>query len=248
MKSSDAIAKILEANKVSVAFELIGGMITHLIDSIGTHGYTKVISMRHEQGAAFAAGGASRAFDNGNIAVALGTSGPGATNLITGIADCWLDNVPCLFITGQVNTNEQKGDLAIRQQGFQELDIVSIVSSITKLAIKIESVEQIIPVLQKAIDLSKSGRPGPCLVDIPMNLQRAEISSDLVEQHINNIRLQSCKSAQVVELIKDEEQQLEMLISKSIKPLILFGGGVRYSKQIDNFIHTLNEKKICYDM
>ncbi|MBF4395530.1 thiamine pyrophosphate-binding protein, partial [Vibrio anguillarum] len=142
MKSSDAIAHLLSLNNVTVGFELIGGMITHLVDSINELGKTKLISLHHEQAAAFAAGGVARATNNEQVGLALGTSGPGATNLITGIADCWLDSYPCIFITGQVNTYELKDKRPIRQQGFQELDIVSLVDSITKYSIQVKTVEQ----------------------------------------------------------------------------------------------------------
>ncbi len=171
MKASDAIAHVLSANNVDFGFELIGGMIAHLVDSINSLGKTKLVSVHHEQAAAFAAGGIARATGNEKIGLALGTSGPGATNLITGIADCWLDSSPCIFITGQVNTHELKGGRGIRQQGFQELDIVSIVKSITKYAYQIKSKDEIIPCLQNAIDIARSGRPGPVLIDIPMDLQ-----------------------------------------------------------------------------
>ena len=145
MKASDAIAQLLAYKKINYGFELIGGMIAHLVDSINLLGKTKLLSVHHEQAAAFAAGGIARATDNVILGMALGTSGPGATNLVTGISDCWLDNVPCLFITGQVNTQEAKGDLQIKQQGFQELDIIKIVESITKYAVKIDCVERVLP-------------------------------------------------------------------------------------------------------
>ena len=96
-------------------------MITHLLDSFATSGQFNIISMHHEQSAAFAAEGVARQTKGKTIAVAMGTSGPGATNLITGIGSCWFDSVPCLFITGQVNTHELKGDRAIRQQGGLDL-------------------------------------------------------------------------------------------------------------------------------
>ncbi|HEN3589497.1 TPA: thiamine pyrophosphate-binding protein, partial [Yersinia enterocolitica] len=181
MKASDAIAHVLSANNVDFGFELIGGMIAHLVDSINLLGKTKLISVHHEQAAAFAAGGIARATNNKKLGLALGTSGPGATNLITGIADCWLDSSPCIFITGQVNTNELKGQRNIRQQGFQELDIVSIVQSITKYAYQIKNQDEIIPCLQQAIDIAISGRPGPVLIDIPMNLQRAELNDNVID-------------------------------------------------------------------
>ena len=161
MKASDAVAHVLAANNVTHGFELIGGMIAHLVDSINQIGKTKMISLHHEQAAAFAAGGVARASNNKQIGLALGTSGPGATNLVTGIADCWLDSYPCIFLTGQVNTYELKQDRAIRQQGFQELDIVSIVKSITKFSYQIKSQDELIPKLQEAINIAKSGRPGP---------------------------------------------------------------------------------------
>lgn len=244
MKSSDAIAILLSANKVCFAFELIGGMITHIIDSIQMHSDIKIISMRHEQGAAFAAGGVSRASKNGEIGLALGTSGPGATNLITGIADCWLDSVPCIFITGQVNTNEQKGALKIRQQGFQELDIISLVASITKYAKKVEYSEQILPELQKAIDLAKVGRPGPVLLDIPMDLQQEDIDEIILKNLLDD--LSSKSKAKENEIKKVSLKELAPLISKSNKPLFLFGGGIKNSKEINNFIKYLEVKGIPY--
>lgn len=119
MKASDAIAHVLSANNVDFGFELIGGMIAHLVDSINSLGKTKLVSVHHEQAAAFAAGGIARATGNEKIGLALGTSGPGATNLITGIADCWLDSSPCIFITGQVNTHELKGGVVSGSKVFK---------------------------------------------------------------------------------------------------------------------------------
>ena len=132
MKASDAVAKFLAVHHVNSCFELVGGMITHLLDSLAEDGRFNIISMHHEQSAAFAAEGLARQTMGKKMAVAMGTSGPGATNLITGIGSCWFDSVPCLFITGQVNTNELKGERAISQQGFQEFDIIPMVDSITK--------------------------------------------------------------------------------------------------------------------
>ncbi|MDE9550835.1 thiamine pyrophosphate-binding protein [Xenorhabdus bovienii] len=220
MKASDAVAHVLAANNVTYGFELIGGMIAHLVDSINLIGKTKLVSLHHEQAAAFAAGGIARATNNNQIGLALGTSGPGATNLVTGIADCWLDSYPCIFLTGQVNTNELKGDRAIRQQGFQELDIVSIVKSITKFAYQIQKKEELIPKLQEAINIAKSGRPGPVLLDIPMDLQRAELSGDILDY------LLSAPKQEV--LVHNHQADFEFVINKlnqASKPLFLIGGG-----------------------
>lgn len=223
MKASDAIAEVLSANNVDYGFELIGGMIAHLVDSINVLGKTKLISLHHEQAAAFAAGGIARATNNQKLGLALGTSGPGATNLITGIADCWLDSCPCIFITGQVNTNELKQERNIRQQGFQELDIVSIVKSITKFAHQISTKEEIIPTLQKAIDIARSGRPGPVLIDIPMDLQRAELPDDVISY------LEGKKIPHELDNEKRADDNkfkaVFDLLDKTAKPLFLIGGG-----------------------
>ncbi|MGL5420560.1 MAG: thiamine pyrophosphate-binding protein [Plesiomonas shigelloides] len=219
MKASDAVAHVLAANNVTYGFELIGGMIAHLVDSINQVGKTKLVSLHHEQSAAFAAGGIARATNNKQIGLALGTSGPGATNLVTGIADCWLDSYPCIFLTGQVNTYELKNDRAIRQQGFQELDIVSIVKSITKFSYQVKTKDELIPILQEAISIAKSGRPGPVLLDIPMDLQRADLD-DSVLAYLNN-PLDFDKE----EKVNPDFLLLSELLSQSKKPLFLVGGG-----------------------
>lgn len=233
MKASDAIAHVLAANNVTYGFELIGGMIAHLVDSINQVGQTKLVSLHHEQAAAFAAGGIARASNNKQIGLALGTSGPGATNLVTGIADCWLDSYPCIFLTGQVNTYELKQDRAIRQQGFQELDIVSIVKSITKYAYQIQTAEELIPKLQEAINIAQSGRPGPVLLDIPMDLQRAELPDDVIDFLKNQ--------AKTIERVKPNTNfsSAMSLIAQAKKPLFLIGGGAVNS---DGFISW--QKKI----
>src|SRR5438067_1600303 len=130
MKASDYVAEFLHARGVLCVFELSGGMITHMLDSIHRLGHTRIVSMHHEQGAAFAADAVGRM--TGIPGVAMATSGPGATNLLTGIGSCYFDSNPAVFITGQVNRHEQKGDRAIRQLGFQEADIAAMAAPVTK--------------------------------------------------------------------------------------------------------------------
>ncbi len=236
MKASDAVAKILAENNVLFGFELIGGMIAHLVDSINLLGKTKLVSMHHEQGAAFAASAVSRSTDHRVLGVALGTSGPGATNLMTGIADCWLDSHPCVFLTGQVNTYELKGDRAIRQQGFQELDSVALVKSITKYAHQITHVDELIPCLLKAIHIAREGRPGPVLLDIPMDIQRAEIDEsafiDLLAKH--------CEG----KVISDDFSDFEFVKSKlesASRPLFLIGGGAVNASNFSEWLSLINQ-------
>ena len=128
MKMSDYIAEALYAQGVRQVYELVGGMITHLVDSIHRNGKLQLVSVHHEQAAAFAAEAAARM--TGVPGVALATSGPGATNLLTGIGSCYFDSTPAVFITGQVNRDELRGDRPIRQLGFQETDIVTMAKPI----------------------------------------------------------------------------------------------------------------------
>jgi len=234
MKASDAVARVLAANNITYGFELIGGMIAHLVDSINQLDKTKLVSMHHEQGAAFAAGAVARATNHKEMGVALGTSGPGATNLITGIADCWLDSHPCLFITGQVNTSELKGTRSIRQQGFQELDIIAIAQSVTKYAYQIQNVDELIPCLQKAIDIAKEGRPGPVLIDIPMDIQRAEIDEGLLE-YLDSGRIVNKEASPD---FKDIQDVISELID-SKKPVFLIGGGAVNAKSFQDWLSLL---------
>lgn len=241
IKASDAIAKVLVANDIKYGFELIGGMITHLLDSINQLGETKLVSMHHEQGAAFAAGAISRATNHREMGVALATSGPGATNLITGITDCWLDSHPCLFITGQVNTYELKGNKPIRQQGFQELDIISVVQSITKYAYQVTSAEELIPCLQQAIDVAREGRPGPVLLDIPMDLQRASLNEGILAYLENHIRRKL-----EVDFPSEDFQNLLRELSIAKKPLFLIGGGAVNAESFKDWLGCLLESNLPY--
>ena len=190
--------------------------------------------MHHEQAAAFAAEAYGRI--TGLPGVALATSGPGATNLITGIGSCYFDSTPALFITGQVNRNEQKGDRKIRQAGFQETDIVSIVKPITKMAVKIEAVEDLPILLEKAFALSMDGRPGPVLIDIPMDIQRSKINVLKNKTKIVKDKLGANQKVKIEQLIDS--------LKNSNRPLILAGGGIRASQTIDIFRKVVNQLKI----
>ena len=113
----------------------------------------------------------------GKLGVTVATSGPGATNLITGIGDCFFDSIPAIFITGQVNTFELKEERGIRQLGFQETNIVDMVKPITKMAIQVKENDDIVQILYELYSIAISGRPGPVLLDIPKIFQRLRINS-----------------------------------------------------------------------
>jgi len=242
IKVSDAITQFLITHKIQICFELVGGMITHLLDSFASSEKISIISMHHEQAAAFAAEGVSRQAKGKSIGVAMGTSGPGATNLITGIGSCWFDSIPCLFITGQVNTQELKGDKLIRQQGFQELDIVEVVQSLTKYAVTIKCAEEVMPELHKAISLIFSGRKGPVLIDIPNNIQYSEISEEIFNQWIN-------KPLNIDPIISIEKSQLIKvydLCQTAKRPLICIGGGARWADDMNHWLASLEVFNIPY--
>lgn len=228
MKASDYIARYLEHQKVSHVFELVGGMITFLLDSLHQQTKIQIISMHHEQGAAFAAEGYGRM--TGIPGVAMATSGPGATNLLTAIGSCYFDSVPTVFITGQVNRHEQKGDKAIRQLGFQETDIVSMAGPITKAAWLVNSVDDLPSILEEAFHLAVCGRPGPVLIDIPMDVQRAMIKDlSRLESQPAITKLQHTSGT--LEFWDQVCQDLE----NSKRPLILVGGGVNSGRVIPQF-------------
>lgn len=243
MKASKAVAKLLFNHGIEYCFELAGGMIAHLLDDLSSEESIGMISMHHEQSAAFAAEGVARSSQGRRMAVAMGTSGPGATNLMTGIGSCWFDSVPCLFITGQVNTNELRdsGSL-LRQQGFQELDIVPMVKSITKYSSQIRSVNDLMPEIHRAMSIALSGRQGPVLIDIPNNIQRMEIDEAVVDKWLKlplAIEPMTILSGKSLDL-------LGSYCSESKRPLICVGGGARWAPSFQTWLDRLNTYEIPY--
>ncbi len=244
MKASAAIAKFLDKHQVRYCFELVGGMITHLLDSLAENGRITIISMHHEQAAAFAAEGVARQASGRSVALAMGTSGPGAANLLTGIGSCWFDSIPCLFITGQVNVSELKGSQAIRQQGFQELDIVSITRSITKYSAQVTEVEQLLPQLHSALSLAQSGRKGPVLLDIPNNIQRMDISDEVVEKWL--AQPLAIDPNAPPPLSGADVASVKALCRESMRPLVYFGGGARWAASMGSWVDSLEKHGIPY--
>ena len=234
MKLSDYIVKFLKDNGITAVFGYQGGAITHFVDSIYKAEGIRFISTYHEQAAAFAAEGYARV--TGNIGAATATSGPGATNLITGIGSAFFDSIPCLYITGQVNTYEYKRSSYIRQEGFQETDIVSIVKPITKYSAMITEAEKIKYYLEKALYAAKSGRPGPVLLDLPMNIQRAEVNPDELTGFYST---EEYKKQIKAHMNKEDIDKLIDLMKESNRPVILAGGGIRLanaSRELEKLI------------
>ncbi len=236
MKLSDYIVEFLIEKGCTCVFGYQGGAVTHLVDSLYKYKNIKYINTYHEQGAAFAAEGYART--KNNIGVAVATSGPGATNLITGIGSAYFDSIPCIYLTGQVNTYEYKDDMPVRQVGFQETDIVSIVKPITKYAVRITEPCSIRYELEKAVYIATSGRKGPVLLDIPMDIQRADISEQNLQQFVPHDDF--TPHFDIEPVIKH--------INNALRPVILAGGGVRLSggsKLLNEITDSLKIPVVC---
>ncbi len=231
---AEQYARILAEHQIKRVYLMAGGMITHLMDAIHTLGYTKIVCMHHEQAAAFAAEAEGRMTDAPGIAVA--TSGPGATNLVTGIASCYFDSVPALFITGQVNRDECLGNQGTRQAGFQETNIVELVRPITKHCIQAADAEEAVRSLVQAFAISRSGRPGPVLIDLPTNIQTLPAP----EVHASQAARHSGDGG--IERTDAFLEPLQTALRQAKRPLALIGGGVRAARcagPLRRFLETL---------
>ncbi len=235
MKVSDYIVDFLIQKKIQDVFGYPGGMVTHFMDSLEKR--RKEIRAHinyHEQGAAFAACGYAQA--SGNMGVAYATSGPGATNLITGICNAYFDSIPVMFITGQVNTYESKENTGVRQRGFQETDIVSMVKGVTKLAVRLDKADEVVYNLEKAWHTAMEGRRGPVLLDIPMNIQRADIVLKEQRHFIPDNDTGVMTEAGI--------SRLMALLKDSKRPCIVAGAGVKEENTLWLFREMLKEYAI----
>lgn len=222
MKLSDYVACFLAAQGIGHVFVITGGAAAHLIDSIAKNPNIDYICTQHEQAAAMAADAYSRVTEN--LGAAIATSGPGATNLITGACCAYYDSIPVIYITGQVATFRLSKGTGIRQLGFQEADTVNIFRPLTKYAVLVDDPQRIRYELEKASHLARSGRPGPVLVDLPDNVQRIDIEPDELEPFVP------------VPQNKDPgrlEEQVETcikLLENAKRPVIILGWGIRLSR------------------
>ena len=236
MKLSDYVFNFISELGVRHVFTLVGGGAMHLNDSLGKCKKLKYICNLHEQACSISAEAYARI---ANLGVALVTSGPGGTNTITGVVGAWQDSIPCLFISGQVKRSDLMKDKGVRQMGVQEVDIVTIVRSVTKYAVTVMNPDSIRYHLEKAVYLARTGRPGPVWIDIPLDVQAADIEPNELEDF-----------KEKTEYLPLDDDQLNDLIMKVIdlfnsaeRPVILSGNGVRLSGALTYFyklIEALN--------
>ena len=217
MKLSDYIVTFLQKKGIRHFFGYQGTMIAHLVDSIERNPETENHSSYNEQGAAFAACGYAQAKEE--CACAYATSGPGAINLLSGVADAYYDSLPVIFLTGQLNTYEYSGIKGLRQQGFQETDIVAMAKPITKYAVQIRNPEDIVEELNKAYHIATTGRRGPVLIDLPMNIQRSEVENPVYDmtfedKHTDVVAAQQAADTILEALEQAKEPTIPELLSR----------------------------------
>ena len=211
MRGAEAVLACLREQNVDTVFGYPGGMILPLYDALYAQDEIQQILVTHEQNAAHAADGYARA--TGRVGVCIATSGPGATNLVTGLATAYMDSIPMVAITGQV-------DIALLgRDAFQETDILDVTMPVTKHNYKIKNAADLVPTIRQAFELARSGRPGPVLLDVPRNLFFEEVAYAAEEPRVRtpgkpDADFMICAAEAAAEIVSAE------------RPLVIVGGGV----------------------
>jgi acetolactate synthase-1/2/3 large subunit len=218
MKLSDYVMQRIAAEGVKHVFFVPGGAAMHLNDSLGRCDGVEYISNLHEQASAIAAEAYARV--SGGLGMAMVTAGPGSTNAVTGVAAAWLDSTPCIFLSGQAKSSDLKGDSGVRQMGVQEIGIVEIVDSITKYAVTITDPQSIRYHLEKALYETRSNRPGPVWLDIPLDIQAVEIEPENLPGFIPT------QETSDEDEIAEKITRLIELWNTAERPVILAGNGI----------------------
>lgn len=230
IKGREIIVKSLEKEGVEVIFGYPGGASMEIHQALAGSQKIKMILPRHEQAASFAACGYARA--TGRPGVCLATSGPGATNLITGIADAKMDSIPMVAVTGQVPTG------VIGTDAFQETDIVGATLPLVKHSYLVQSIHDIPAVVHEAFELAVSGRPGPVLIDFPKDIQQQEAIPDFLRSVKRYTKLAKHTPAKI------QIQKALKLIQNAKRPLIYAGGGVLAAEASDELLKFVKKTKI----
>jgi len=225
MKVAELVVKTLQQLGVDTVFGYPGGAIMPIYDALYGSGVRHILT-RHEQGAALAAVGYARA--SGKVGVCMATSGPGATNLVTGLADALLDSVPVVAITGQVAT------FAMGTDAFQEVDVLGLSLSVTKHSFVPTDATEVNEIMHEAFHIAKSGRPGPVIVDIPRDIQLAE------GQFAPTVITVSSTGADDNEKIA----QARRLLHQAASPVLYVGGGVGMAGAVMELRHFLDQTRL----
>lgn len=228
MSGAKALIQSLENQNVEVIFGILGGAILPVYDALCGNTKIRHILSRHEQGAAHAAEGYARA--SGRPGVCMATSGPGATNLVTGIANAYMDSSPIIALTGQVPSTGINTSYMIGRDAFQEADIIGITTPITKHNYQPRTVAEIPTIVNTAFYIATTGRPGPVLIDLPKNVQAEESEVEFTDK----IDARGYKPVADPDLT--QISQAAKLLTKAERPIILAGGGVIISNASDELL------------
>lgn len=237
MRVADYLASELYNSGIEDVFIVTGGGLMFLTDGIACHGKIKPVPCLHEQAASMAAIAYSEMKEGYGCCYV--TTGCGGTNTVTGVLHAWQDHVPVIYVSGQCNRNELMNiaKAPVRQIGFQEADIVSIVKSITKYAVTVMEPEDIVYCVEKALYLAKNGNPGPVWLDIPMDIQEAEIDINQVRHYVpmeeNKIGCTGDEIAYVVKALEEAE-----------RPMVIAGHGVRLAGACDELFDFIEKHQI----
>ena len=226
VKLSDYVFQFLAAHGVRHVFEVTGGGAMHLNDSLGANPDIEYICTAHEQGAAMAAESYAKVADA--LGVCVVTSGPGATNALTGVAGAWLDSTPMLVLSGQVKRADLKGTTGVRQMGVQEVDIVAMATPITKYAVTIMEPADIRYHLERAVHLAVTGRPGPVWLDIPLDVQGATVDEATLRGFSPEpVDPAAADAPAPTGALDPAVQRTIALLNAAERPVVLVGNGVR---------------------
>lgn len=225
IKVSDYIAQKIYKLGIRDLPVFQGGAIFHIIDSIGINKKLRYFCPYHEQSLAMSVDGYSRIK---GLGVGCVTSGPGATNLITGVCSSFHDSIPNIYFTGQVGQFHIKKNGKRRQKGFQETDVVRLFSSISKFSYQIKNPNEIDYIIDKAIHIAKTGRPGPVIIDVPYNVQISKIDTKSLKKfHPKKDKIDTNMRKKITSLFKS--------VSNMDKVVVIAGGGIRVSNQVNEF-------------
>lgn len=228
MTGAKALLESLERQKVDTIFGILGGAILPVYDALCGNTKIRHILARHEQCAAHEAEGYARA--SGRAGVCMATSGPGATNLVTGIANAYMDSSPIIALTGQIPTVSKNSSYMIGRDAFQEADILGITTAITKYSYQPRTVSEIPQMVNNAFHIATTGRPGPVLIDLPKNVQAGTAEVEFT----NKIDIRGYKLPEQPDPAKISEAA--DLLAKAERPIILVGGGVIWAGASDEIV------------
>ena len=229
LKGADIVLQCLRAEGVDLVFGYPGGAIMPLYDALEGSGVRHILT-RHEQGAVFAAEGYSRA--TGKVGVAIATSGPGATNLVTGIADAKMDSVPLVCITGQVRS------ALIGTDAFQETDVFGVTLSLTKWSRLVKSIDEIPEAIAEGFYWARSGRPGPVVIDIPTDMLKAS------KDFSGPVKFKPHARPSEAQADGGFTDAIVALLKQSAKPVALVGAGAKLSGAIEDTRRLLDHLNI----